>query len=77
MEAKKKKYKVYIEWETKVEAKDYNEAILEGVYDRDWETDIAFIMLLSQKIFSLNFNFLFKPQNSLQYPQLDIFLLNK
>ena len=30
MKAKKKKYKVYIEWETEVEAKDYNEAILEG-----------------------------------------------
>tara|TARA_R100001086_G_C11702997_1_gene221878 strand:+ start:35 stop:184 length:150 start_codon:yes stop_codon:yes gene_type:complete len=34
MKAKKKKYKVYIEWETEVEAKDYNEAILEG--SDDW-----------------------------------------
>ena len=34
MKDKKKKYKVYIEWETEVEAKDYNEAILEG--SDDW-----------------------------------------
>tara|TARA_R110002020_G_scaffold164267_1_gene350792 strand:- start:161 stop:328 length:168 start_codon:yes stop_codon:yes gene_type:complete len=30
MKAKKKKYKIYITWETEVEAENYNEAIIEG-----------------------------------------------
>ena len=29
-QAKKKKYKIYITWETEVEAENYNEAIREG-----------------------------------------------
>ena len=30
MKAKKKRYKIYITWETEVEAENYNEAIIEG-----------------------------------------------
>ena len=30
MKASKKKYKVYIEWETQIEAENYDEAIIEG-----------------------------------------------
>ena len=30
MKAKKKRYKIYITWETEVEAENYNEAIREG-----------------------------------------------